>query len=239
MNVVLNRWKGSLAVAAVCVCVVSIPSWASADTVFYNGAVTPTTLGQTLETGLQEFDSSLGTLTGVDITLALYVAPFAEIFSLVESGETFDTDESVSYAYDSSSNTIDLTRGSDSWTLTTPTVSTGIISGEGQAIPALPGTLKLPGSDSALLNWSSSGGNLGEYIGTGTLSFGTTGTGQFGSTGLSFPVFVGGGADLTGTASVTYTYTAVPTPSAIAGLAGMGIVGLFAVAWRRRRRNPS
>jgi DNA-binding phage protein len=28
----------------------------------------------------------------------------------------------------------------------------------------------------------------------------------------------------------------VPTPSAIAGLAGMGVMGLFAVAWRRRRR---
>jgi hypothetical protein len=191
-------------------------------------------LGSTLTTDLPEFDSSLGTLTDVTITLNLDVAPFASMFS-TSAGQTFDSNESISYEFDSSINTIDLTRGADSWTLTTPTVSTGTIFGSGETIPVLPGILNLSGGTSASVNETVSGVTLAEYIGSGTLSFGTAGIGQVASTGLSSPVFVSGGGDLTGTASVVYEFTAVPEPSTLAVL-GIAAVGMVAASRRRKRR---
>ena len=85
---------------------------------------------------------------------------------------------------------------------------------------------------------SASGLDFAAYEGVGDLIFfGTGGPGLSSGTGPFFNVvsglggYVGGGADLDGTASVTYTFTAAPEPTTVALL---GLCGLVAVFHKRR-----
>ena len=199
------------------ICVLSIATFASATLLTHTGTVTPTELGGTLTTDLPEFDNSLGTLTDVTITFNLTFTPYAKLISVGGDG-VFLPSQSISYSY-TDANILTLSHGTDSWSLPAPTVGTGIIYGSNQTVSAFPpAKLKLPGSNTAPLNWSDSGVDLNEYIGTGTLSFDITGPGnvvvQAGS------LYGSGGADLTGTASVVYDYV-IPEPASI------GLIGLF------------
>jgi len=209
---------------------VAMVGTASATLLTHTGTVAPTVLGDILTTDLPEFDNSLGTLAGVTITLNLTFNPYATLLSAGGDG-IFLPSHSISYSY-TAANILTFSRGADSWSLPAPTVGTGIINGSNQTVPAFPpSTLKLPGSNTAPLNWSDSGMDLNEYIGTGTLSFDTTGGGNVIVSAGS--LLGSGGADLTGTATVDYEYAAIPEP------ATMGLMGVFAGGiWFVRRVFP-
>ena len=205
----------------VVICMFSIGIVARSAVLPFTGTVTPTTLGETLTTDLPEFDNSLGTLTAVDISLDLTFTPYASLISIGGDGVFLST-QSISFSY-TSANILTLTHGTDNWSLSAPTVGTGIITGSDQTIPAFPATLKLLGNNSAPLSWSASGVDLIGYVGAGTLNFDTAGAGNvIASAGL----FAGGGADLTGTASVVYAYDAIPEPASL-GLLALVTGGIY------------
>jgi hypothetical protein len=200
---------------------------ANASIVTYNGTVNPFQLGGTATTsGLSMFNGSLGTLTGVQVTLNLEATPFAEPFNASFSPAVFTTSDWARCGYDPALNAWAISHGSDSWSLAVPTVSTGNIYGTGQTIGPFSGLI-LVGSTSAPVNLTAAGLDLAGYIGAGSLSFGTTGTGNYAI--YDGPLYAGGGANLTGIASVTYNYTPIPEP------ATMCLLGLGAFALRRKK----
>ena len=215
--------------------VVALP--VKADSIIYNGTISPSTLGGPVTTTLPMFNSTLGTLTGVQVTLDFTVTPYASVGNFSSSTPlTFTPADSIIFSF-SPADIWTVSYGTDSWTLSAPTVSTGTIYGSGQAVPYYFSTftlLQLVGSTSAAadLTAASSGLDLGTYTGAGDLVFGTSGSGQVSITdgGLGGS----GGGNLTGTASVTYDYAPVPEPSSFGLLFG----GLsLLVCHRARRRN--
>jgi hypothetical protein len=194
----------------------------------YNGTISPSTLGSSVTTDLPMFNSALGTLTGVQVTVDFTVTPYAEAFNISFAPQTFTASDSVSCSYDPT-HIWTISHGTDSWTLAAPTVTTGNIYGTGQVVPSFTG-VQLVGSTSAPADLTAASGlDLAAYIGAGNLVFVTTGTGQYSETG---PFFAGGGgANLAGTASVTYEYAPVPEPGTLA-LMACGLTGLLVM--RRR-----
>jgi hypothetical protein len=176
------------------------------------------------------FNGTLGTLTGVQVTLDFTVTPYADLYNFSGASRTFTSANSISFSY-APTDIWTVSHSSDSWTLAAPTVTTGTIYGTGQVVAN--GTdLQFVGSTSAPADFTAESGlDLASYIGAGSLAFGTAGSGQV-LGGGSF--FTGGGGNLTGTASVTYDYAPVPEPSSF----GLLIGGLsLLVCHRARRRN--
>ena len=200
----------------------------------YNGTISPSTLGSSVTTDLPMFNGALGTLTGVQVTLDFTVTPYASVGNFSSSTPlTFTPSDSIIFSF-SPADIWTVSYGTDSWTLSAPTVTTGTIYGSGQAVPYYFSTftlLQLVGSTSAAvdLTAASSGLDLGAYTGAGDLVFGTSGPGQVSITdgGLSG----GGGGNLTGTASVTYDYAPVPEP----GTFSLMVCGLTGLLVMRRR----
>jgi len=205
---------------------------ASASSVIYTGSISPSTLGNAVTTTLEQFNSALGTLTGVQVTLDFTATPYATVFTFGPP-QTFTSSDWASTTYPTSPpNPWTISLGSDSWSLTQPTVTTGTIYGTGQTVPTYPGVLTLLGGTSASADLTAASGlDFASYTGSGVLVFGTSGTGTY--TGSGTGLFFGGGADLSGTASVTYTYAPVPEPASL-GLAGLG--GLSLMLFRRQRK---
>jgi PEP-CTERM motif len=204
---------------------------ASATTsVTYNGTVNPFQLGGTATTNVAQFDSSMGTLTGVTIDLSLTVTPYAMVMNFGSQPVEFTTSDSIIFGY-TPADIWTISHGSDIWTLAAPTVSTGTMYGSGQMVqPGYLNGLTLPGSNSAPVNLMASAlsANLAQYVGTDPLSlliFGTEGAGQVSITDGS--LYGGGGGNLTGNISVTYEYTPEP--------ATMCLLGLGAFALRRKK----
>jgi len=198
----------------------------NASTVTYSGTVNPFKLGQTATTaGVTKFNSSLGTLTGVQIDLSLTVTPYAMVMNFGSSPVAFTTSDSIIFGYDPT-NIWTISHVSDSWNLTAPTVSTGTIMGSGQMVaPWVP--LTFVGGTSAPVNLTALAlsANLAEYVGTdplGLLILGTTGSGQV--LIHDGPLYGGGGGNLVGGVSVTYTY--IPEPATMC-LLGLGVLGLL------------
>ncbi len=208
---------------------------ANGDIYTYSGTIGPSTLGGSVATDLPQFNSALGTLTAVQITLDFTVDPYASVLNISGGPLTFDPASWTSESFSPSVGNWTVTYGSDSWGLTAPTVGTGNIFGTGQVVGNF-NTLSFPGGTTAPADLTSaSGADLPAYIGGGDLTFGVTGPGHFsgggpwynGGGGLG-----GGGADLTGTSSVTYDYVPVPEP---AMLALLGLGGLAMLKLRRPR----
>jgi hypothetical protein len=200
----------------------------------YNGTISPSTLGSSVTTTLPMFNGALGTLTGVQVTLDFTVTPYAEVGNFSSSTPlTFTPSDWVTFSF-SPADIWTISYGSDSWTLSAPSVTTGNIYGTGQAVPYYFSTftlLQFVGSTSASADLTAASGlDFAAYTGAGNLVFGTTGPGQVSITdgGLSG----GGGGDLAGTASVTYDYTPVPEPSSF----GLLIGGLGLLIWTQRAR---
>jgi hypothetical protein len=200
---------------------------------FHLGTISPSTLGSPVTTTLPMFNSALGTLTGVQVTLDFTVTPYATVANFTSSTPlTFTPSDSVSFSY-STANIWTISHDTDSWTLAAPTVTTGPISGSGQAVPYYFSTftlLQLVGSTSAPADLTAASGlDLAAYTGAGNLVFGTAGSGQVSI--IDGALFGGGGGNLTGTASVTYEYAPVPEPRTFA-LMVCGLTGLLVM--RRR-----
>jgi hypothetical protein len=203
----------------------------------YNGTISPSTVGGSVTTDLPMFNSALGTLTGVQVTLDFTVTPYAEILNYSGAPRTFDSGSWTSYSF-SPSDIWTVTNGTDSWNLAAPTVATGNIYGTGQVVPSYSGPstiLTFVGSTSAPADLTAASGlDFAAYTGAGTLVFGTSGPGQFYGGGPFYNGgvgFGGGGANLAGTASVTYDYAPVPEPGTFA-LMACGLTGLLVM--RRR-----
>lgn len=211
---------------------------AKGQMVTYNGSISPTTLGGSLTTTLPEFNSSLGTLTGVQVTLDLTATPYAQVINFSDSPITFDSGSYTSETFGPSTPEGNWTVSyfSDSWQLTAPTVTTGDISGSGQSVSPFQILTFIGGTSASADLTSASGLDFSDYTGAGTLVFGITGPGYFSGGGAFYNGgngLGGGGADLTGTASVTYDYVApVPEPTTIAFVA----TGLMAATLLIRRR---
>jgi hypothetical protein len=207
---------------------------ANAQIVTYNGTISSSTLGSSVTTTLPEFNSTLGTLTGVQVTLDFTVTPYASILNF-SAAQPFTPSDSASAGFSSPANTWTISYGTDSWNLTPPTVTTGTISGTGQTVlqstffPILTlNPLTLVGGTSASADLTAASGlDFADYTGAGDLIFGTSGTGNYSGTG---PFAFGGGGDLSGTASVTYDFVPVPEPTT----AGCFLLGLGALACSRR-----
>jgi hypothetical protein len=198
----------------------------------YNGTVSSSTLGGSATTDLPMFNSALGTLTGVQVTLDFTVTPYAQIFNFSGVTQTFTSSDWASAGFSPSLNTWTVSLGSDSWNVTPPTVTTGQIFGTGQSVPTYPGSLTLVGGTSAPADLTAASGlDFAHYTGSGDLVFGTSGTGNYAGSGT--PFFFGGGADLTGTASVTYDYAPVPEPTT----AGCFLLGLGVLTGFQRLKN--
>ncbi len=222
--------------AALMVGIISLPILsASADSVTYTGTVTPGILGGNIATSLNMFNTGLGTLTGVQVTLDFSATPYASIVNYSGTNRTFTASDSVTHSYNPS-DIWTISYGTDSWTLAAPTVTTGPIFGSGQVVANF-ATLDFVGGTSAPADLTAASGlDFAAYEGLGSLTFfGTDGVGQDSATG---PFFTsggggGGGADLAGTASVTYSYiSSVPEPTTLAML---GLGGLALILRKRRQ----
>ncbi|HTV47644.1 MAG TPA: choice-of-anchor E domain-containing protein [Phycisphaerae bacterium] len=207
---------------------------ARADMVTYTGDFSSTTLGSTLSTDLPQFNSALGTLTGVQITLNMTVTPYASAanFGSPSTPLIFDPTSWTSATFSPAIGNWTVSYATDSWTLTAPTVSTGDIYGSNQSVP-FPTILSFTGATSASASLTNvSGSDLSAYIGSGNLVFGITGPGTWAGGGPFYNYgygYTGGGANLTstdGTESVTYDYSSVPEPASM-GLMAMGGIGLL------------
>jgi len=200
---------------------------------FFLGSISSSTLGGNVTTTLPMFNIALGTLTGVQVTLDFTVTPYAEVYNFSSSTPlTFTPSDSITFSF-SPADIWTVTCGTDSWTLSAPTVTTGPIYGSGQVIPEYT-FLQLVGSTSAPADLTAASGlDLAAYTGAGNLVFGTTGSGYVSITDGA--LYGGGGGDLAGTASVTYDYAPVPEPSSLCLLIG----GLGLLVWTNhaRRRN--
>lgn len=184
---------------------------AKADSVSYNGTISSSTLGSSVATTLPMFNAALGTLTGVQVTLDFTVTPYAQILNYTGSPRTFDSGSWTSLSY-SPSDIWTISYGTDIWNLTAPTVATGNIYGTGQVVPNA-GLLTFVGGASAPANLTAASGvDFSAYTGGSTLTFGTSGAGQF----------YGGGAFYSGSS-----------------FGGGGGLGLLAWTGRARRRNLS
>jgi hypothetical protein len=205
---------------------------ANAQLLTYNGTISPSTLGGSLTTDLPMFNSALGTLTGVQVTLDITATPFAQVLNTTFSPNTFTSNDWASAGFNPATNTWTVSLGSDSWNLIPPTVTTGPISGTGQSVPSF-NLLTLVGGTSAPADLTAASGlDFAAYTGAGDLVFGSSGTGNWAGSGTGFGF--GGGANLTGTASVTYDFVPVPAPEPTT--AGCFLLGLGALASARRFR---
>ena len=201
----------------------------------YNGNISSSTLGSSVTTDLPMFNSALGTLTGVQITLDFTATPFSQVVNFSGATQIFTSLDSA-FSGITSADTWTISLGSDNWNLTPPTVNTGVISGTGQSVltstfsPFTLNPLTLVGGTSASADLTAASGlDFAAYTGAGNLVFGTTGDVTSGGSG---PFSFGGGVDLSGTASVTYDFVPVPEPTtlALASLGGLGVLLL-----RRRK----
>jgi hypothetical protein len=231
---------GMLAAYAFIAVVLSMTSLtANGQILTYNGTISPSTLGSSVTTDLPMFNTALGTLTGVQVTLDFTVTPYATVANFTSSTPLiFTPSDNIAYSF-SPADIWTISHGSDSWTLSAPTITTGSIYGSGQAVPNYFSTstlLQLVGSTSAPVDLTAASGlDLAAYTGAGNLVFGTAGGGYVSI--VDGPLFGGGGGDLAGTASVTYEYAPVPEPGTFS-LIACGLAGLLVMRRRARSRFP-
>ena len=232
MTVYNNLFK-AFSLAALCALLLGAPL-AQAATLPFSTAIPATdaaggpshgNLPTTASFALPQFNTALGTLTGVSIEFDVQNQGELDIFNFSGGPQTFTN----AFATGIPINIIAPTPGGP-----TLPVSYSLASGNLVSSPPLnqfPGPIN---NSSLFLNPLPA--DFGAYEGAGTASFSISyGNGTFGgsSSAPGGTVFFGGDANSSGTATVTYTYNPVPEPSSLL-LLGLGLLGLFWAVARRR-----
>lgn len=213
--------------AAMSVAILMAAGFARADTITLTYNMTPVE-GATLapsyqyDFSLNKFDTSLGTLTGVELQQVTSIVPEIQIYNITGGTLPFDsasTHAPISFAGPDGTSSLvaaDYTIGANTVssleTIFSPALPT-IVTGSVNVQPA----------------------NFASYEGTGTANFTTTFEANSSSITTGAPggtIFVGGSMIAGGSFAVTYTYTPVPEPSTIALLA-TGLISLLGYARRR------
>lgn len=234
--------KKNILASALVVGGLALSSLASAATVTTSFSLGPTTteLTDANATGVfNQFNSSLGTLTGVTIDLTGLSVSTTSLTNNASGSQTFKYTSSLDWNFDIFSGSGNLYYGFTTILATTGNNTAYLKTAGTNVTLASHGTLNL-GTRTETYDYSTNdtaltGVTLSDFIGTGTLGIGcTTSTGS---------LFQGGGGNInatqttTGSCSglITYTYTEgspVPEP---ASLIIMGI-GFFGMAALRKRR---
>ncbi len=204
-------------------------STARADTVTYSSTFgssgSPLTIPVNSSVTLTKFDSSLGTLTGVQLQLVTNATVSATIYNFGSGPANY-------------SNVIGKTTETatgPNGTTTTNTIMVGPYSGVAAAFP--PGVVA--GTDSGTDSQSTAvlPVNWGAYQGVGGGSFNVLLSGTTSASGTADqPAAYGATGTAYGTVNVTYTFTAVPEPSSLA-LIGLGLAGGMVSLYRRKVRH--
>ncbi len=175
---------------------------------------------------LPEFNTALGTLTGVEVDLHLTYQGEVDVFNFTGALNSFTNG--------TSSVPIDLT---------TPSVANSLLAtasysvASGNANPPMFTATFFPGPTTVgTLAYNPLPADFASYEGLGNNSYTLSyGAGSYFVTGIG--VGAGGDANSSGSASVTYTYTPTPEPSSLV-LLGLGVLALVGIAVRRMRIAP-
>jgi hypothetical protein len=193
-----------------------------------------------------QFNSSLGTLTGVSVQLSGTADSVLAFINSSPTSTPFTNGESTTSLSLSGTGLSTLSTG----TLDSGLVASGTINGSPTSTAASPvfAYTYFAGPHSAAnLSGSVAAGSLGSYIGSGSMMLsGDVFTTAFAASSsmASFapaasPYFtgVGGGGQASGNVLVTFTYTPVPLPAAFPLL--LSGVAAFGALARRRRLSPA
>lgn len=227
----MNLKRTLLLTALAIATVIGSSSGTQAASVTYQSTTFTGVTPYTQNLSVTKFDTSLGTLTGISITVSSQASAAIGVIN------TGGNDAAFTNASASSQVTVSTTVGTT--TSVDVTASTGNVSG----IAAANATTNISGPLGALVTSGAaiiSAADFGNYEGSGS---GTVdlkvdaGIGTYTGSGVS-GLFFGGSTTVASYVSVTYEYTpaaAVPEPTSSA-MFGIGVVLAVGLGWGRRRR---
>lgn len=219
------------AIIAICGSTLACAS-AGADVVTETGSLSiDTTTGGSSDTlSFAQFNSALGTLTGISV----------ELLGTANSVYSVATNSTTPFTTTGTSSTTLTLSGAGLNSLSTPTLTASVTGGSVNASSSSSTFVEtyFPGSASVFdLLGTVASGSLGAYIGSGSASVlaqfsSSTSSGTFTNPAGSF-AGAGGGGQASGDLTVTFDYTPVPLPPALPLLlSGFAALGLLA---KRRR----
>lgn len=176
-----------------------------------------------------KFDTSLGTLTGITITVSAEATASLDIFN--------NTNNAMSFTNASSSSDVTVSTTAGSATSVTVTAATTGVSDTAQ-----PGMNSFPGPSSGVVNSapaiiSPADFSLYEGNGSNTIALNVDASaGHYSGTGAS-GLFFGGSTTVASNVTITYEYRPVAVPEPTTGaMFGIGVVLAVGLGWGRRRR---
>jgi len=228
MNLKRTLFLTALAIATL----IGGSSGTQAASVTYTSSTFTGVTPYTQSLSVTKFDTSLGTLTGISITVSAQAEASIGVINTTQSDLAFTDASSTSDV------TVSTTVGSTA--STNVSASTGLIAG----IALANSTTNVSGPQGALVTSGAATiapADFGNYegVGVGTVDLQVdAGTGHYSGTGVS-GLFFGGSTTVASYVTITYEYTpaaaAVPEPTSSA-MFGIGIVLAVGLGWGRKRR---